>query len=161
MATVFDRLKRIIIDQLGVDEVRVVPSASFVDDLEADSLDLIEMIMAIEDEFKIQISDEDAERIATVQDFVDYLKGLGASPGPLLFCPFAGAGILPLLFLFKGCLGQISRPLNRGSGGGRAIHLWGIGRAPPPLLNPRISRFNYWAPLFRPKHLKNPLTKAS
>lgn len=82
MATIFDRLKRIIIDQLGVEEELVVPSASFVDDLNADSLDLVELIMAIEEEFsddsrKIQISDEDAEGIRTAQDAINYLKELG------------------------------------------------------------------------------------
>ncbi|MDY6907684.1 MAG: acyl carrier protein [Chloroflexota bacterium] len=82
MATIFDRLKRIIIDQLGVEEELVVPSASFVDDLNADSLDLVELIMAIEEEFsddsrKIQISDEDAEGIRTAQDAISYLKELG------------------------------------------------------------------------------------
>ena len=82
MATVFERLKKIIIDQLGVEEEQVVPSASFVDDLNADSLDLVEVVMAMEDEFsddnrKIQIPDEDAERIITVQDAIDYIKELG------------------------------------------------------------------------------------
>lgn len=82
MATVFERLKKIIIDQLGVEEEQVVPSASFVDDLNADSLDLVELVMAMEDEFsddnrKIQIPDEDAEKIITVQDAIDYIKELG------------------------------------------------------------------------------------
>ena len=84
MATVFERLKGIIIEQLGVEEEEVVPSASFVDDLGADSLDLVELIMSLEDEFsnpsrKIEIPDEDAEKILTVQDAVDYLKGLGVA----------------------------------------------------------------------------------
>jgi acyl carrier protein len=60
MATVSERLKKIIVDQLGVDESEVVPSASFVEDLNADSLDLVELIMSLEEEFKVQISDEDA-----------------------------------------------------------------------------------------------------
>jgi len=82
VATVFERLKKIIIDQLGVEEEQVVPSASFVDDLNADSLDLVELVMAMEDEFsddnrKIQIPDEDAEKIITVQDAIDYIKELG------------------------------------------------------------------------------------
>ncbi len=82
MATVFERLKRIIMDQLGVEEEQVVLSASFVDDLNADSLDLVELVMAIEEEFsddnrRIQISDEDAEKMRTVQDSLDYIKELG------------------------------------------------------------------------------------
>ncbi len=82
MATVYDRLKKIIVEQLGVDEQEVVPTASFVDDLGADSLDLVELIMSIEEEFstpsqKIEIPDEDAEKIVTVQDAIDYLKDLG------------------------------------------------------------------------------------
>ncbi|MFQ5925432.1 MAG: acyl carrier protein [Dehalococcoidia bacterium] len=82
MATVFERLRRIIIDQLGVEEEQVVLSASFVDDLNADSLDLVELVMAIEEEFsddnrRIQISDEDAEKLRTVQDALDYIKELG------------------------------------------------------------------------------------
>lgn len=82
MATVYDRLKKIIVEQLGVEEEAVVPSASFVDDLNADSLDLVELIMSIEEEFstpnrKMEISDEDAEKIAIVQDAIDYLKERG------------------------------------------------------------------------------------
>lgn len=84
MATIFDRVKKIIVEQLGVDEEEVVTSASFVDDLGADSLDLVEMIMAFEEEFstptqKVEIPDEDAEKIVTVQDAVDYIKDLGIS----------------------------------------------------------------------------------
>lgn len=82
MATVFERVKRIIVDQLGVDESEVVPSASFVEDLNADSLDLVELIMSVEEEFSkegkiVEISDEDAEKIVTVQDAIDFLKDLG------------------------------------------------------------------------------------
>lgn len=82
--TVFDRLKKIVIEQLGVDEKEVVAEANFVDDLGADSLDLVELIMAIEEEFsdsdlKVEIPDEDAEKMATVQDAVDYLKELGVA----------------------------------------------------------------------------------
>jgi len=73
MATVSERLKKIIVDQLGVDESEVVPSASFVEDLNADSLDLVELIMSLEEEFKLQISDEDAEKITTVQEAEDYI----------------------------------------------------------------------------------------
>ncbi len=74
MATVQERLKKIIVDQLGVDENEVVPGASFVEDLNADSLDLVELIMSLEEEFKLQISDEDAEKIQTVQDAEDYIE---------------------------------------------------------------------------------------
>ncbi len=82
MATVSDRLKKIAVEQLGVDESEVVPSANFVNDLGADSLDLVELIMSIEEEFstearKIKIPDEDAEKIVTVQDAIDYLQDLG------------------------------------------------------------------------------------
>jgi len=74
MATVSERLKKIIVDQLGVDESEVVPRASFVEDLNADSLDLVELIMSLEEEFKLQISDEDAEKITTVQEAEDYIE---------------------------------------------------------------------------------------
>jgi acyl carrier protein len=69
-----ERLKKIIVDQLGVDESEVIPSASFVEDLNADSLDLVELIMSLEEEFKVQISDEDAEKITTVQEAQDYVE---------------------------------------------------------------------------------------
>jgi acyl carrier protein len=69
-----ERLKKIIVDQLGVDESEVVPSASFVEDLNADSLDLVELIMSLEEEFKLQISDEDAEKITSVQEAEDYIE---------------------------------------------------------------------------------------
>ena len=88
MATVYERVRRLIVEQLGVDEEQVVPSASFVDDLNADSLDLVELIMSMEEEFSkdgrppLEISDEDAEKIATVQDAVDYLKDLGIDDEP-------------------------------------------------------------------------------
>jgi acyl carrier protein len=74
MPTVSERLKKIIVDQLGVDESEVVPNASFVEDLNADSLDLVELIMSLEEEFKLQISDEDAEKITTVQEAEDYIE---------------------------------------------------------------------------------------
>ena len=82
MASIFERVKNIIIEQLGIDEKEVVPSASFVDDLGADSLDLVELIMSFEEKFtdvsqKIEIPDEDAEKIITVQDAVDYIRDLG------------------------------------------------------------------------------------
>ena len=82
MATTFERVRGLIVEQLGVDEDQVVPSASFVDDLNADSLDLVELIMSMEEEFSkdgksVEISDEDAEKIVTVQDAIDYLKDHG------------------------------------------------------------------------------------
>ncbi len=83
MATVFERVRAIVVEQLGVEEDEVAPNASFVDDLNADSLDLVELIMSLEEEFQadsngeFEISDEDAEKIATVQDAVDYLKDHG------------------------------------------------------------------------------------
>lgn len=66
----------IIVEQLSVEKDKVVPGASFVDDLGADSLDLVELIMAMEEKFDIEIPDEDAEKIATVQDAVDYVSKL-------------------------------------------------------------------------------------
>jgi acyl carrier protein len=72
-ASTFERLKKIIVEQLGVDEADVKPAASFVDDLNADSLDLVELIMSLEEEFGTEISDEEAENIRTVQDAVDYV----------------------------------------------------------------------------------------
>jgi len=68
-----DRLKKIIADQLSVNEDDVVPEASFIDDLNADSLDLVELIMSLEEEFGVKISDDDAAKILTVQDAMDYL----------------------------------------------------------------------------------------
>ena len=70
----YNRLKKIVVDQLGVDESEVVPSANFVEDLNADSLDLVELIMSLEEEFGVQISDEDAEKITTVQEAEDYIE---------------------------------------------------------------------------------------
>jgi len=69
-----DRLKKIIADQLSVNEDDVVPEASFIDDLNADSLDLVELIMSLEEEFGVKISDDDAAKIQTVQDAMDYLQ---------------------------------------------------------------------------------------
>jgi acyl carrier protein len=78
VATVFERVKKIIVEQLGVDEDSVAPKTSFVEDLNADSLDLVELIMSLEEEFgkggqAFEISDEDAEKIVTVQDAVNYI----------------------------------------------------------------------------------------
>ena len=70
----FERVKNVIVDQLSVDAEEVKPEASFVDDLVADSLDVVELIMGLETEFDIEIPDEDAEKISTVGDAVDYIK---------------------------------------------------------------------------------------
>jgi acyl carrier protein len=82
VATVYERIRGLIVEQLGVEEDEVTASASFVDDLNADSLDLVELIMSMEEEFGgdvegLEISDEDAEKIQSVQDAVDYLKDAG------------------------------------------------------------------------------------
>ena len=74
MATIEERVKKIIVEQLGVDDEEVTPEAHFVDDLGADSLDTVELVMAFEEEFNMEIPDEDAEKIGKVQDAVDYLK---------------------------------------------------------------------------------------
>jgi acyl carrier protein len=74
MASVEERVKQIIVEQLGVDEGEVTPTASFVDDLGADSLDTVELVMAFEESFGIEIPDEDAEKIATVKDAVEYIE---------------------------------------------------------------------------------------
>jgi acyl carrier protein len=73
MALVEEKVKQIIVEQLGVDEAEVTNTASFVDDLGADSLDTVELVMAFEEAFDIEIPDEDAEKIRTVQDAVDYI----------------------------------------------------------------------------------------
>jgi len=72
------RIKQIIADQLGIDEDQIVPEAAFIDDLGADSLDIVELIMALEEEFDMEIPDEDAEKIKTVQDAIDYIKNHSA-----------------------------------------------------------------------------------
>jgi len=82
VATVFERVKKIVVEKLGADNADVVASASFVDDLGADSLDLVELVMSLEEEFsttsrKIEIPDDDAEKILTVQKAVDYITDLG------------------------------------------------------------------------------------
>ncbi len=71
---IMDRVKKIIVDQLGVEEEKVKEDASFIDDLGADSLDIVELIMAFEEEFDIEIADEDAEKIKVVGDVIHYLE---------------------------------------------------------------------------------------
>ncbi len=73
MASIEEKVKQIVAEQLGVDEDQVTGDASFMDDLGADSLDTVELVMALEEEFDIEISDEDAEKIVTVQDAIDYI----------------------------------------------------------------------------------------
>ena len=75
MASVAERIKQIVAEQLGVEEDQVTKDASFMDDLGADSLDTVELVMALEEEFDIEISDEDAEKIQTVQNAIDYIGG--------------------------------------------------------------------------------------
>ena len=71
---VFDKVKEIIVEQLGVAETAITPEASFIDDLGADSLDIVELIMALEEEFDLEIPDADAEKVVTVNDVVEYIK---------------------------------------------------------------------------------------
>ena len=73
-ANIADRVKQIIVEQLGVDAAEVTPNAHFVNDLGADSLDTVELVMALEEHFDIQIPDEDAEKIVTVGDAIQYIK---------------------------------------------------------------------------------------
>ena len=74
MAAVEEKVKQIIVEQLGVDEGEVTGNASFVDDLGADSLDIVELVMAFEESFDIEIPDDDAEKIRTVKDAIDYIE---------------------------------------------------------------------------------------
>lgn len=74
MSNIEERVKKIILEQLGVKEDEVKPEASFVDDLGADSLDTVELVMALEEEFDTEIPDEDAEKITTVQAAIDYIN---------------------------------------------------------------------------------------
>ncbi|MCT8139794.1 acyl carrier protein [Anaerobacillus isosaccharinicus] len=74
MADVLSRITKIIVDRLGVEEAEVKLEATFKEDLGADSLDVVELVMELEDEFDLEISDEDAEKIATVKDVVDYIN---------------------------------------------------------------------------------------
>jgi acyl carrier protein len=73
-----EKVKKIIVDQLGVDAAEVTPEASFIEDLGADSLDTVELVMALEEEFGIEIPDEEAEKIMTVKDAVEYIKAHSA-----------------------------------------------------------------------------------
>lgn len=74
MSTIEERVKKIVVEQLGVKEEDATMNASFVDDLGADSLDTVELVMALEEEFETEIPDEEAEKITTVQQAVDYIK---------------------------------------------------------------------------------------
>ncbi len=74
MASVQEKVKQIIVEQLGVDEAEVTPTASFVDDLGADSLDTVELVMAFEEAFNIEIPDEDAEQITSVKEAIEYIE---------------------------------------------------------------------------------------
>jgi acyl carrier protein len=74
MASIAERVKQLVAEQLGVEEDQVTDDASFMDDLGADSLDTVELVMALEEEFDIEISDEDAEKVQTVQDAIDYVN---------------------------------------------------------------------------------------
>jgi len=76
MSEVYDRVKKIVIDRLGVEEAEVTSDASFKDDLGADSLDVVELVMELEDEFDLEISDEDAEKVTTVGEVVKYIESL-------------------------------------------------------------------------------------
>ena len=74
-----DKIKEIIVEQLGVAAEEVVPEASFIDDLGADSLDIVELVMAMEEEFDIEIPDDDAEKIQTISDAISYIRGRAAA----------------------------------------------------------------------------------
>ena len=79
MSTIEERVKKIVVEQLGVKEDEVTDTASFVDDLGADSLDTVELVMALEEEFETEIPDEEAEKITTVSQAVEYIKAHGKS----------------------------------------------------------------------------------
>ena len=74
MSDISDRVKKIVVEQLGVEEDKVTDTANFIDDLGADSLDTVELVMALEEEFGIEISDEDAEKISTLNEAIGYIQ---------------------------------------------------------------------------------------
>ncbi|MBV6627779.1 MAG: acyl carrier protein [Cyanobacteria bacterium J06641_2] len=74
-AEIFEKVKKIVAEQLGVEDEKITPNANFANDLGADSLDTVELVMALEEEFDIEIPDEAAEKITTVQEAVDYING--------------------------------------------------------------------------------------
>lgn len=74
MQDVLERVSKIIVDRLGVEESEITPTSRFKEDLDADSLDVVELVMQLEDEFELEISDEDAEKIVTVGDVVNYIE---------------------------------------------------------------------------------------
>ena len=78
MSEIADKVKKIVVEHLGVDEGKVTPEASFIDDLGADSLDTVELVMALEDEFSIEIPDEEAEKLQTVGDVIKYIEDKGS-----------------------------------------------------------------------------------
>jgi acyl carrier protein len=80
MASLDEKVKQIIVEQLGVDEAEVTSTAHFIDDLGADSLDIVELVMAFEEAFEIEIPDEDAEKITTVKDAIDYIQSHVKTP---------------------------------------------------------------------------------
>jgi acyl carrier protein len=80
MASLDEKVKQIIVEQLGVDEAEVTPTAHFIDDLGADSLDIVELVMAFEEAFEIEIPDEDAEKITTVKGAIDYIQSHVKTP---------------------------------------------------------------------------------
>ena len=77
--SIADKIKETVAEQLGVDGEKITPEATFVDDLGADSLDVVELVMALEEEFEIEIPDEDAEKLQTVQNVVDYVEANASS----------------------------------------------------------------------------------
>ncbi len=78
MASIEEKIKEIIVEQLGVDPAQVIPEASFVNDLGADSLDTVELVMALEEEFNLEIPDEEAEKISTVGQAIEYIRSNSA-----------------------------------------------------------------------------------
>jgi acyl carrier protein len=77
MSDIAERVKKIVVEHLGVDEAKAVPEASFIDDLGADSLDTVELVMAFEEAFNVEIPEDAAEKIATVKDAIDYIEKQG------------------------------------------------------------------------------------